>query len=201
MVEIPSPTGSIAGPPIRPPVAPHQPKKESWKQFWHGFSVYLFDTHPWSWKRFLCALRFKDDHFFDGNWTDLAGTALTWCLLDFSFYFLTVNSPKLVSRIWASPEYSAVYSMLIQYSWRALISTSIGAVLGGAIFIAMARFRYYIQIYGFLILAALFVAVGTTFITLLGGKYFAAIIVLYCLCNMFFDLGTSRDKDAHSFTR
>jgi hypothetical protein len=51
--------------------------KESWKEFRRGFSKYLFE---------------------DGNWTDLAGTASTWFLLDFGFYFLTVNSPKLISK-------------------------------------------------------------------------------------------------------
>ena len=64
-----------------------------------------------------------------------------------------------------------------------------GAVIGGAIFIVMARYRRNLQLYGFLILAGLFVIVGVVYIKLLGGRYFAAIIVLYCACNLFFDFG------------
>ncbi|OCK85454.1 MFS general substrate transporter [Lepidopterella palustris CBS 459.81] len=146
----------------------HQPRRESWKEFRHGLIAYLST---------------------DGNWTDLAGTAITWCLLDFSFYFLTVNNPQVISKIWDTPAYTNVYPELMQYAWRALVSTCIGAMIGGAIFIAMAKFRHALQFYGFLILSALFVAVGVTFITLLDGRYFAAIIVLYCACNLFFDFG------------
>jgi MFS transporter, PHS family, inorganic phosphate transporter len=167
----------------------HRPGKESWKAFWRGFRVYLFTDRPWTWQRLGLCLRFKDKHFFDGNWTDLAGTASTWFLLDFAFYFSTVNSPKLISKIWDAPAYTVVYPMLIQYAWRALISTSIGAVIGGAIFIAVARYRRNLQLYGFMILAGLFVIVGIAYIELLGGHYFAAIIVLYCACNLFFDFG------------
>ena len=142
--------------------------KESWKEFRHGFSKYLFE---------------------DGNWTDLAGTASTWFLLDFGFYFLTVNSPKLISKVWETSSYSEVYPMLMQYSWRAIISTSVGAIIGGAIFIKMARHRWNLQFYGFITLAGLFVIIGIVYIKLLNTRYFAAIIVLYCAANLFFDFG------------
>ena len=163
--------------------------KESWKEFRRGFSKYLFGEEPWTWQRLWLCLRFKDEHFFDGNWTDLAGTASTWFLLDFAFYFLTVNSPKLISKVWESSSYSEVYPMLMQYSWRAIISTSVGAVIGGAIFIKAARHRWNLQFYGFITLAGLFVIIGTVFIKLLNTRYFAAIIVLYCAANLFFDFG------------
>ena len=163
--------------------------KESWKEFRRGFSKYLFGEKPWTWQRLWLCLRFKDEHFFDGNWTDLAGTASTWFLLDFAFYFLTVNSPKLISKVWESSSYSEVYPMLMQYSWRAIISTSVGAIIGGAIFIKMARHRWNLQFYGFIALAGLFVIIGIVFIKLLNTRYFAAIIVLYCAANLFFDFG------------
>ncbi|OCK96699.1 MFS general substrate transporter [Cenococcum geophilum 1.58] len=163
--------------------------KESWKEFRRGFSKYLFREEPWTWQRLWLCLRFKDEHFFDGNWTDLAGTASTWFLLDFGFYFLTVNSPKLISKVWETSSYSEVYPMLMQYSWRAIISTSVGAVIGGAIFIKMARHRWNLQFYGFITLAGLFVIIGIVFIKLLNTRYFAAIIVLYCAANLFFDFG------------
>lgn len=42
--------------------ASHTVQKETWSEFWRGFRRYLFH---------------------DGNWTDLAGTAISWLVLDF----------------------------------------------------------------------------------------------------------------------
>lgn len=125
----------------------------------------------------------------DGNWTDLAGTSISWFLLDFSFYFLGINSWKLIAQVWDTPVYSSVYELIMQFSWRALVSVSVSSIIGGALFICMARYRHNLQIYGFLILAAFLIAVGATFVTILGGKYFAAVIVLYFFTQLFFDLG------------
>jgi hypothetical protein len=77
----------------------------------------------------------------------------------------------------------------MQFSWRALVSVSVSSMIGGAIFISMARYRYKLQMWGFLILAVFLIAVGATFVTLLGGRYFAAIIVLYFFTQLFFDFG------------
>ena len=70
-----------------------------------------------------------------------------------------------------------------------LIAVSAGSIVGGAIFIAMARFRWQLQYYGFWMLAGSFVIVGVCFVVLLQTRYFAAVIVLYALCSLFFDLG------------
>jgi PHS family inorganic phosphate transporter-like MFS transporter len=91
--------------------------------------------------------------------------------------------------VWDTPTYTSVYQLIIQFSWRALVSVSVSSMIGGAIFIAMARYRHKLQMWGFLILAAFLVAVGATFVTLLGGRYFAAIIVLYFFTQLFFDFG------------
>ncbi|KAH9210727.1 inorganic phosphate transporter 1-4 /Pi cotransporter [Leptodontidium sp. 2 PMI_412] len=125
----------------------------------------------------------------DGNWTDLVGTSATWALLDFSFYFLGINSWKVIAKIWDTPPYTSVYQYIIQFSWRALISVSVSSMIGGALFIAMAKHRHNLQMFGFLILAVFLIAVGGTFATLLGGRYFAAIIVLYFFTQLFFDFG------------
>jgi PHS family inorganic phosphate transporter-like MFS transporter len=157
---------------------PSRPSADTWKGFWRGFRIYLFIERELTMRRLWLALQLKDEHFFDGSWTDLAGTSWTWALLDFSFYMILVNSQKLISKIWATPEYVQIYDMLMQPSYRAIMSTSVGALIGGALFIATARYRWNIQFYGFLILAALFIVVRVCFITLLCGRYFAAIIVL-----------------------
>ena len=169
--------------------SPRQPEMESWEDFWKSFGIYLFDTEPWTWKRLWLCLQLRDTHFFDGSWTDLAGLAFTWFLLDFGFCFLIVNSFKLMTRIWATDDPDIVYTVIFQYAWRIITSTSIGAVAGGAIFIAMARNRWKLQFYGFLVLVALFVISGVVFIKLIGGRYFATFIVLYRLCHLSFNLG------------
>ena len=133
----------------------------------------------------------KGRKFTDGNWTDLAGTCISWFLLDFSFYFLGINSWKLIAQVWDTPAYSSVYELIMQFSWRALVSVSASSIIGGALFIGLAQYRHNLQMYGFLILAAFYIVVGASFITILGGKYFAAIIVLYFFTQLFFDLGKS----------
>jgi PHS family inorganic phosphate transporter-like MFS transporter len=114
-------------------------------------------------------------------------------LLDFSFYFLGLYDPTIVSILWESPKATAVYPMLMRYGWHALISNTIGAFIGAAIFIAMARYRYHLQLYGFLVLAVLFAVVGVTFLTLSNGHYFAATIVFYGWIRLFFNLGKMPD--------
>jgi PHS family inorganic phosphate transporter-like MFS transporter len=159
-----------------------QVKKETWGEYWRGFWEFLF-TEEWRDRQI------RDGPWTRGHWRDLAGTSLTWMLLDFSFYFLGIYDPAILSILWKSPKSTSVYTMLIQYGWQGLISNSIGAIIGGAIFVAMARYRYNIQFFGFLILTALFVVVGVTFLTLSNGRYFAAIIVFYGLCRLFFNFG------------
>jgi PHS family inorganic phosphate transporter-like MFS transporter len=170
------------------PVTP-QPELESWADFLKSFRIYLFGEELWTWRRLWLCLQFRDQHFFDGSWTDLAGLSSTWFLLDFGFYFLIVNSFKLMTKIWANADPDDVYTVIFQYAWRIIASTSIGAVAGGAIFIAMARNRWKLQFYGFLALVALLVVVGIVFIKLIGGRYFATFIVLYCFCHLAFNLG------------
>ena len=36
----------------------------------------------------------------EGNWRFLAGTSLCWFLLDFAFYGLGMNNPRLLARLW-----------------------------------------------------------------------------------------------------
>jgi len=151
-----------------PPSAQRTVQKETWKEFYTGFYAYMIT---------------------EGNWTDLAGTSISWMTLDFAFYFLGVNSPKLLSKIWNSSPNESLYPMLLENGYRALIAVSIGAILGGILFIIMARYRFYLQVNGFWILAALFIAVGVCFVVLLGTRYFAAVIVMYSVCSLFFNFG------------
>jgi PHS family inorganic phosphate transporter-like MFS transporter len=82
-----------------------------------------------------------------------------------------------------------LHEMLLENGYRALIAVSTGAVVGGVLFIALAEWRWHIQFYSFGILAGLFVVVGVCFVTLINTRYSSAVIVLYALCNLFFNFG------------
>jgi MFS transporter, PHS family, inorganic phosphate transporter len=185
------------------PQAKTMTRKASWKEFWKGFHDFLFelDSPKVSESEEESMPPRLDGHeelsgsaapghrWTDGNWTDLVATSWAWFLLDFCFYFLGVNSWKVIAKVWDTPAYTSVYQLVIQFSWRGLVSVSVSSLIGGALFIVMAKYRHNLQTYGFLILAAFFIAVGATFVTLLGGRYFAAIIILYFLTQLFFDFG------------
>lgn len=125
-----------------------------------------------------------------GNWPDLLATSLNWCLLDFSFYLLNVNS-TIVSAIFVTPKDQAPHAVIYTNEWHALVATSIGAVLGGAIaIIIMNNFsRKKIQMWSFLALGCLFLLLGVLFITEVGRGAVAAVVALYILCQLAFNIG------------
>ena len=145
-------------------------RKETWREYWTGLY------------RFMVV---------DGNWTDLAGTSLAWMALDFAFYCLSVNNPNILNKLWKTEGAQPVYPSLVQNAYRALIAVSIGSLVGGYLFIVMARYRWALQYYGFWVLAGGFIVVGVCYMTLLNTRYFAAVIVLYSICSLFFNLGES----------
>ena len=108
-------------------------------------------------------------------------------------YGLGMNSPRIISVIWygSSPPPSEVYSLLIHNVWQSLVVVSIGAIVGCAItFVAIDKLgRRNIQIIGFFWLFILFIVIGGSFNHLykIGGS--SAIIVLYILCQIFFNFG------------
>ena len=127
----------------------------------------------------------------EGNWTDLLACSLNWMLLDFTFYLLGVNSSRIIPSMFSTPKSQPPFSLLVDNEWHTLVATSIGAVLGGAVAInIMNNFsRRIIQMWSFLILAALFVIVGALYVVLLGKNSAAAIVAVYVLCQFFFNAG------------
>lgn len=108
----------------------------------------------------------------------------------FRLLLLGVNSPKVFSKLWnAVNEKESLYYILTENGNLTMNAVSIRATLGGLLFIKLAGFRWHLQVSGFWILAALFVAVGVSYVLLLQTKYFAAVIVLYSLCSLFFNFG------------
>ena len=139
----------------------------------------------------------------EGNWRTLAGTSLTWLLLDFGFYGIGLSNPHFLAKTWGSLNISGptppwktenspdadIYDMFLNTSVHALIILNVGSVVGGLlmIFFANRLNRVTLQKYGFLALAALFIALGTMFITV--HKEGAVAIVLYILGQLLFNFG------------
>lgn len=104
-----------------------------------------------------------------------------------------MNSPRIISVIWygikSPPEH--IYPLIVHNVWQSLVVVSLGAVTGMAItFVSIDKLgRRNIQLIGFFWLFILFVVIGGSFRHLvdIGGN--AAIIVLYILCQIFFNFG------------
>lgn len=130
-----------------------------------------------------------------GHWQVLAGTSLSWLLLDLPFYGLGFNSPRVIDKIWnagSTEERRFVYKTLINNATQSLVVVSIGGIIGGLIMIATANRlnRKTIQLWGFGILAVLFVVIGSSFHYLVGHRLHGVIVPLYILCQVFFNFGS-----------
>ena len=126
----------------------------------------------------------KDDiirYFWtEGNWRALLGTSLSWLLLDFGFYGIGLSSPHFIAKTWGNLNITGsapvwqindspnanLYDMFFNTSAHALVILNTGSFVGGLLMIAFAGHlnRVHLQKYGFLAVAALFIALGVVFI-------------------------------------
>ncbi len=141
----------------------------------------------------------------EGNWRTLAGTSLTWLLLDFGFYGIGLSSPHFLAKTWGSLNISGptppwktdnspdanIYDMFLNTSVHALIILNTGSVAGGLLMIYFANRlnRVSLQKYGFLALAVLFISLGTMFITVY--KEGPVAVALYIIGQLIFNFGMS----------
>ncbi len=133
----------------------------------------------------------------------LAGTALSWLLLDLPFYGLMMNNPRVIDKLWngrPSENDSAIYRTLFENSTHSLVVAAIGAIVGGLLMIAFAHRinRRKLQIWGFCILGCLFIIIGSSFGHLLESRFQGAIVPLYILCQIFFNFGTKYVRSSSS---
>lgn len=128
------------------------------------------------------------------NWITLFGTMTSWMLLDFGFYGIGLSSPKFLAKTWGSLDIRrstplwqttddpnvSVYDIFFRTSWYALIILNIGSFAGGILMILFASRinQVSLQKYGFLMLAAIFVALGTLFITIQREGWPAILLIL-----------------------
>jgi hypothetical protein len=131
--------------------------------------------------------------FEEGNWTDLFATSGAWMLLDFTFYLLGVNSSSFVPTMFGerSGPNQPPYGKLIGGERHIMEATSVGALVGSciAIFVMHHYSQKKIQMGGFMVLGGLFIVVGALYVTLPSTNAHVAIVVLYGVCQLFFNLG------------
>ncbi|KAE8149008.1 major facilitator superfamily domain-containing protein [Aspergillus avenaceus] len=139
----------------------------------------------------------------EGNWRTLAATSMAWLLLDFGFYGIGLSNPQFLAKTWGSlklhgpapvwqtndTDDADVYKMFLDSSTHALVILNSGSFLGGLllIFVIHRLDRVALQKYGFLALAALFIALGTMFLTV--HQEGAVAVVLYIIGQAFFNFG------------
>lgn len=142
---------------------------------------------PPSWKDF------KKYFWHDGNLRTLIATSICWFCVDLPFYGLGMNSPKIISAIWYGKESppTLIYPFFVQNVWQTLVVVSLGALIGCLVtLVAIDKLgRRNIQMIGFFWLFILFVIIGGSFTHLYNHDGSPAIIVLYILCQIFFNFG------------
>ncbi|PQE31248.1 hypothetical protein CJF32_00001827 [Rutstroemia sp. NJR-2017a WRK4] len=143
---------------------------------------------------------FKDYFWTKGNLRTLITTSLCWFGVDLPFYGLGMNNSDIINVIWhgigSQPteiDYwqAKIYPMLIDNVWQSLTVVSVGAIAGCLItFVAIDTLgRRNIQLIGFFFLFILFIVIGGSFNYLYETEGSAATIVLYILCQIFFNFG------------
>jgi PHS family inorganic phosphate transporter-like MFS transporter len=145
----------------------------------------------------------------EGNLKYLLGTSVTWFLLDFAFYGLGINNPRVIAQIWSSqpvngttanntPDWQnpsdpneTIYEVLKQDGIRSIITISVGSMLGSIILIKMINYvpRKAWLTWSFIGMAVLFAIVGGTYFKAADSDLHALTLVLYVLCQLLFNLG------------
>lgn len=139
----------------------------------------------------------------EGNWRTLLATSLSWLLLDFGFYGIGLSSPQFLAKTWDSLKLSGpappwmtddtgatdIYDMFRDTSIHCLIILNIGSFVGGILMLLTIHKldRVSLQKYGFLALAAHFIALGTMFITV--HKEGPVAVTLYIIGQILFNFG------------
>lgn len=143
----------------------------------------------------------KQYFWTEGNWRTLFGTSMCWLLLDFGFYGIGLSNPHFLAKTWGnlnitgpSPPWQTdpnkgAYDMFLETSVQALVILNTGSFAGGLLWILLSNRlnRVSLQKYGFLVLAALFIALGTVFITI--QQEGALAITLYVIGQIVFNFG------------
>ena len=145
-----------------------------------------------------------------GNIKYLMGTAFCWFLLDFAFYGLGINNPRVIAQIWSSQPVTnttlastspiwqnptdgnlSIYETLRQDGIRSIITISVGSLLGSLIIIKLIDYvpRRAWLMWSFIGIAVLFAVAGGSYTVAANSDLHALTIVFYVLCQLLFNLG------------
>lgn len=145
----------------------------------------------------------KQYFWTEGNWQTLTAVSMCWLLLDFGYYGIGLSNPQFLAKTWGNLHISSarpvwqtnddpdanIYDMFMNTSAQALVILNTGSFAGGILWILLSSRinRVSLQKYGFLALAALFIALGTEFITV--HKEGPLAITLYVCGQLLFNFG------------
>jgi len=146
-----------------------------------------------------------------GNIKYLMGTAFCWFLLDFAFYGLGINNPRVIAQIWSSQPVTnstlldnsspiwqnptdsnlSMYETLKQDGIRSIITISVGSLIGSLIIIKLIDYipRKPWLVWSFIGMAVLFAIAGGSYTVAANSDLHALTIVFYALCQLLFNLG------------
>ncbi|KFY60250.1 hypothetical protein V497_03740, partial [Pseudogymnoascus sp. VKM F-4516 (FW-969)] len=144
----------------------------------------------------------------EGNYRTLAGTALTWFLLDLAFYGLGINNPRTIARLWSSRRVASetefvpawanpadagvgIYETLRLDGVRAIITDAAGSLVGSAILIKAINYlpRRSWLVWSFAGMGVLFAVIGGSYFKAVDTDLHALTITLYVLVQLLFNLG------------
>lgn len=145
-----------------------------------------------------------------GNIRYLLGTSICWFLLDFAFFGLGINNPRVIAQIWSSkpvanatlanstPDWAnpsdpdlSIYEVLRLDGIRSIITISIGSMLGSIILVKAINYipRKAWLVWSFIGMAVLFAVIGGSYFRAANSDLHGLTITLYVLCQLLFNLG------------
>ena len=146
----------------------------------------------------------------DGNWRYLAATSTCWFLLDFAYYGIQINIPRLLAKLFANkivkepspfpswlpdPSFSnsnhTISKVIKENSTRAMIATSIGSLVGSVLLIVLIPYisRRKFLIWSFIGLGFLLLIFGGSFLGTFEHKGYSWTLFVFVLSQIFFNLG------------
>ena len=149
--------------------------------------------------------------FDSGGFKHLFGVSIAWFLLDIAYYGLSLNSPRMISRLWkdnrlplpaklsdwntdlVEPNNANIFQVLRRNSARSMITISTGTVPGSIAMILLINYvpRARFMALSFTLLAVIFIITGGAFFSkhVLGAEHHAFNIAMYAIAQFLFNLG------------
>jgi MFS transporter, PHS family, inorganic phosphate transporter len=163
------------------------------------------DLPPPTYREFL-----RNYFLVDGNWRYLAATSTCWFLLDFAYYGIQINIPRLLAKLFADKSVSVsnhypswlpdpsfpnvnhtISRVIVENSTRAMIATSIGSLVGSVLLIIIIPYisRRKFLIWSFCGLGVIMLVFGGSFLGTFQHKSYSWSLFVFVLSQLLFNLG------------